>query len=616
MSDILGIDLGTTNSCVAVIEGDRATVIGNAEGNRTTPSVVALSAKGERLVGELAKRQAITNPEHTIFAVKRLMGQPKDAPIVARMKEFAPYKIVAEEQVNKIEAGGKRYLPEEVSAMVLQKMRETAEETLGRSVNKAIVTVPAYFNDSQRQATKNAGRIAGLDVLRIINEPTAAALSYGLGRADDKTIAVYDLGGGTFDISILDVRQGVFRVLATAGNTFLGGEDFDFRIMSWAAEQFKNLHGVDLLSDPMASQRLKDAAEEAKQRLSGTATAEIQLPFVAKGKKGEPLHLSLNLTREIFNGLVKDLVNETLACCEAAITEAGLTPNAIDEVLLVGGQTRSPIVGEQITRFFGKGPLKGVNPDEAVATGAAIQGGILLKRIENMILVDVTPMSLGIEITKGRFVKLVEKNSPVPTRASRIVTTVKNKQRFVTIHVLQGEGESAKLNHSLGKFDLVGIAPLPAGEPQILVSFNIDSNGIFRASAKDLGTGLEQAIRISDSCVVPDAEIERMVLESQLKGNEHRIREELSQLKARIAQIKGSLEETMANLPRKVDKHLKAALKEAIKQSEGFNYDIDLTTIATFREDVSLFEKNASNLMAAATPDTEGAPALKSDEAE
>ena len=608
MTDILGIDLGTTNSCVAVMEGDRPTVLANAEGNRTTPSVVAFSGKTERLVGELAKRQAITNPEQTIFAVKRLMGQPPTAPVVDRMREYAPYKIATDGDHVRIQAGGRTFLPEEISAIVLQKMRETAERTLGHKVDKAIVTVPAYFNDSQRQATKNAGRIAGLDVLRIINEPTAAALAYGLGRADDKLLAVYDLGGGTFDISILEVRQGVFRVRATAGNTFLGGEDFDFRIMKWAAEQFKNLHGTDLLLDPMASQRLKDASEEVKQRLSSATSAEIQLPFIAKGRKNEPLHLSAPLTREAFNGLVHDLVDETIACCDAAIRDAGLTPESIDEILLVGGQTRSPIIADRMTDYFGKTPLKGVNPDEAVAAGAAIQGGILMKRIENVLLVDVTPMSLGIEIQGGKYVKLVERNSTIPTRASRIVTTVKNKQKFVTIHVLQGEAEKAKQNHSLGKFDLMGIAPLPAGDPQILVSFQVDANGIFKVSAKDLGTNLEQAIRVTGSCVVPDAEIERMVAEAQIRGDEERVRAEMVQLKNRVMELRGALEKALAAGGRKVDKKLRAAGNEARTLAESFAFDGEPTIIVALREDVAIYEQNVRNLLLLLRPTDEAPP--------
>ncbi|MFN8176300.1 MAG: molecular chaperone DnaK [bacterium] len=603
MEDILGIDLGTTNSCVAVMEGDRATVLANAEGNRTTPSVVAFTTKGERLVGELAKRQALTNAEHTIFAVKRLMGQPPTAPVVGHMKELAPYPIVADGEIIKIQAAGRDYLPEEISAAILQKMRETAERKLGHPVKKAIVTVPAYFNDSQRLATRNAGRIAGLDVLRIINEPTAAALAYRMGHVDDKVIAVYDLGGGTFDISILDVRAGVFKVVATAGNTFLGGDDFDFRIMKLLASEFKRVHGVDLFKDAMAMQRLRDASEEAKVRLSSSASTDIELPFIAKGKGGVPLHLTTKLDRAKFDELVKDLVDETFACCDTALKDSGLKPEDIDEILPVGGQTRSPIVLDHIERFFGKAPVKGLNPDEAVATGAAIQGGVLLKRITGVILVDVTPMSLGIEITKGQYVKLVDRNTPIPARASRLVTTVKKNQTFVTIHVLQGEGERAKLNHSLGKFDLVGLPPLPAGEPQILVGFQIDANGIFKAGAKDLGSGREQAIRISGSCVVPDSEIERMVIDAETAGRDARVREEIVALKNRVIGAKTAAERAIDDAPKRSDKRVLAALAEAVRRADAMHVEGGGTLLETLREDVSLLEKNVQDLVKALEPE-------------
>ena len=526
MSKVIGIDLGTTNSCVAVMDGKSARVIENSEGVRTTPSMVAFADSGERLVGQPAKRQAVTNPTSTLFAIKRLIGRRFDDPVTKKDKGLVPYNIVAGDNGDAwVEGAGKKISPSEVSAYILIKMKETAESYLGETVTQAVITVPAYFNDAQRQATKDAGKIAGLDVLRIINEPTAAALAYGLDKKGSGTIVVYDLGGGTFDVSVLEIGDGVFEVKSTNGDTFLGGEDFDARIIEYLADEFKKEQGIDLKADRLALQRLKEAAEKAKIELSSSVQTEVNLPFITADQSG-PKHLNIKLTRAKLEALVEDLVSRTIEPCRAALKDAGLKASEIDEVILVGGQTRMPKIQEVVKEFFGREPHKGVNPDEVVAMGAAIQGGVLKGEVKDVLLLDVTPLSLGIETLGGVFTRLIDRNTTIPTRKSQVFSTAEDNQNAVTIRVFQGEREMAADNKMLGQFDLMGIPPAPRGVPQVEVTFDIDANGIVNVSAKDKGTGKEQNIRIQASGGLSDADIKRMVDEAAAHASEDKKRKE------------------------------------------------------------------------------------------
>ncbi|RFC69262.1 MULTISPECIES: molecular chaperone DnaK [Mesorhizobium] len=564
MAKVIGIDLGTTNSCVAVMDGKDAKVIENAEGARTTPSIVAFTGDGERLVGQPAKRQAVTNPENTVFAVKRLIGRRFDDPVTEKDKKLVPYKIVKGDNGDAwVEAGGKKQSPSQISAMILQKMKETAEAYLGEKVEKAVITVPAYFNDAQRQATKDAGKIAGLEVLRIINEPTAAALAYGLDKREGKTIAVYDLGGGTFDISVLEIGDGVFEVKSTNGDTFLGGEDFDMRLVEYLADEFKKEQGIDLKNDKLALQRLKEAAEKAKIELSSSAQTEINLPFITADATG-PKHLTMKLTRAKFESLVDDLVQRTIEPCKAALKDAGLKAGEIDEVVLVGGMTRMPKIQEIVKQFFGKEPHKGVNPDEVVALGAAIQAGVLQGDVKDVLLLDVTPLSLGIETLGGVFTRLIERNTTIPTKKSQVFSTAEDSQSAVTIRVFQGEREMAADNKMLGQFDLVGLPPAPRGVPQIEVTFDIDANGIVNVSAKDKGTGKEQQIRIQASGGLSDADIDKMVKDAEANAETDKKRRALVEARNQSEALVHSAEKSLKEYGDKVSEADRTAIADAI----------------------------------------------------
>ncbi|MBX6367841.1 MAG: molecular chaperone DnaK [Rhodospirillales bacterium] len=564
MSKVIGIDLGTTNSCVAVMEGKQAKVIENAEGTRTTPSIVAFTDSGERLVGQAAKRQAVTNPENTFFAIKRLIGRRFDDPMVKKDVDLVPYKIVRGDNGDAwVEERGKKFAPSQISAFILQKMKETAEAYLGEKVTQAVITVPAYFNDSQRQATKDAGKIAGLEVLRIINEPTAAALAYGMEKKGSGTIAVYDLGGGTFDISILEIGDGVFEVKSTNGDTFLGGEDFDKRIIDYLADEFKKEQGIDLRTDRLALQRLKEAAEKAKIELSSAMQTEVNLPFITADQTG-PKHLNIKLTRAKLEALVDDLIQKTIEPCRAALKDAGLRASEIDEVILVGGMTRMPKVQEVVKQFFGKEPHKGVNPDEVVAIGAAIQGGVLKGEVKDVLLLDVTPLSLGIETLGGVFTRLIDRNTTIPTKKSQIFSTAEDGQTAVTIRVFQGEREMAADNKLLGQFDLVGIPPAPRGVPQIEVTFDIDANGIVNVSAKDKATGKEQQIRIQASGGLSDADIEKMVKDAEAHAEEDKRRRELVEAKNHAEALVHTTERTLKEQGDKLAASDKEAVERAI----------------------------------------------------
>ena len=564
MSKVIGIDLGTTNSCVAIMDGSQARVIENAEGARTTPSIVAFT-DDERLVGQPAKRQAVTNPENTIFGVKRLIGRRADDADLAKDKKNMPFNVIDGGNGDAwVEAKGEKYSPSQISAFILGKMKETAESYLGEEVTQAVITVPAYFNDAQRQATKDAGKFAGLDVLRIINEPTAAALAYGLDKDETHTIAVYDLGGGTFDVTILEIDEGLFEVKSTNGDTFLGGEDFDMRIVNYLAEEFKKENGVDLTKDKMALQRLKEAAEKAKIELSSSSQTEINQPFISMGSDGQPLHMVMKLTRAKLESLVGDLIKASLKPCKEALKDAGMSANEIDEIVLVGGMTRMPKVVEEVTKFFGKEPHKGVNPDEVVAMGAAIQAGVLQGDVRDVVLLDVTPLSLGIETLGGVFTRLIDRNTTIPTNKSQIFSTAEDNQSAVTIRVFQGEREMAADNKMLGQFNLENIPPAPRGMPQIEVTFDIDANGIVSVQAKDKGTGKEHKITIQASGGLSDDDIEKMVKDAEENAEADKARRELVEARNQAESLINSTEKSMEEHGDKVDPTTIEAIELAI----------------------------------------------------
>jgi len=595
MSKIIGIDLGTTNSCVAIMEGTQAKVLENAEGARTTPSVVAFTDEKEKLIGQPAKRQAVTNPENTIFAVKRLIGRNFDDPTVKKDVEAAPFKIVNSEKGDAwIEAKREKYSPSQISAFILQKMKETAEKYLGQAVTKAVITVPAYFNDAQRQATKDAGKIAGLEVLRIINEPTAASLAYGLDKKQNKKIAVYDLGGGTFDVSILELGDGVFEVKSTNGDTFLGGEDFDNAVVDYLVSEFQKDNGIDLKSDKLALQRLKEAAEKAKIELSSAEQTDINLPFITADKTG-PKHINLKMTRAKLEALVEDLIARTIPPCKTALKDAGVNAGEIDEIVMVGGMTRMPKVIEEVKNFFGKDPNKSVNPDEVVAMGAAIQAGVLQGDVKDVLLLDVTPLSLGIETLGGVSTKLIDKNTTIPTKKSQVFSTAEDNQPAVSIRVLQGEREMATDNKALGNFELVGIAPAPRGVPQIEVTFDIDANGIVNVSAKDKGTGKEQKIQIQASGGLSDEEIEKMVKDAEANKDADKKKRESVDVRNQADTLIHSTEKNLkehgtkiSDTEKKAIEDASSAVKEALKSED--TEDIKKKTEALVQASMKLGE--------------------------